>query len=178
MTELKWYSAFLLLLLFACGSETGQKEEAMKPIITQLFANNQGLFRDASIGQSYAETNIPDSAEIIQNTDSLIQYELDIQYGDSSSNVTVYYTFDDFGLFEIQVDVFPRGKEAAAYYMNLLEDELSERFGDYNRIGAVKRWTTASPSNNRVEISLSNETADYGEPFISLNFLEPLEEEV
>jgi len=178
MTELRWYSAFLLLLLFACGNEPKQKEAELQPVLAQLFGDSEGLFRDADIGQQISQTEIPDSAEVLQNTDSLISYKLQVNRLDSSSEVTVYYTFDDFGLFEIQVDIFPLNPNASSYYMSILQDELTGRYGDFNQMGAVKRWTTVSPSNNRVEISLSNESADYGEPFISLNYLEPLEEEI
>lgn len=166
------------MLLLACGPEPKQDKSESQSVATQLLGEGEGLFRDANIGASYGHTELPDSAQVLQNTDSLISYKLQIHRGDSSSQVTVYYTFDDFGLFEIQVDVFPLQAEASEYYMNLLEKELTNRFGDYNRVGAVKRWTTVSPSNNTVEISLSNESADYGEPFISLNYLEPLEEEI
>jgi hypothetical protein len=131
--------------------------------------------------------NVSDSPDIILNnetevavisSDSLIQYQFNYIDDADTLEVDIYYAFDTFGLFEIQSDIYTSGSFENKAWLNQLKAGLTAQFGDAESLGSTHRWTTSSPSNNIVEISLGVERDIDGIPFISLNILEPLDNEL
>lgn len=112
------------------------------------------------------------------SSDSLIQYQFNYIDDTDTLEIDLYYAFDTFGLFEIQSDIYTSSNPENKAWFSQLKKGLTEQFGDANTMGKTHRWTTSSPSNNIVEISLGEEQDEDGTPFISLNILEPLENEL
>lgn len=179
MKILKLYSLFILFIAIgvSCQSEK-PSEEKSDPIDSVFQAGDDTLFRGSNIGDSPDHVRNSEKSRIVEDSDTLLHYQSTYTFESGLSDVEVYYTFDEFGLFEIQVDFYPRNEEAPSKLMAQLENYMTTRFGDPKELGTAKRWTTNSTTNSLVEITLSNESADAEEPFVSLNFLEPLPDEI
>lgn len=176
MTTLKWFSfSFLLLFLMACSqveenSQDSQAEEA-------TLIENSGLYRGYEMGWE------PDSilAKEVWTpkvaNDSTIRYHEKVFLLGDTVLVDAYIAFDVYGLFEVQVDAFTDDDSLSKAIIENWSAKLSESFGEPKTLLYSKRWTTFSESNNTVEITLSQERNDQNQRFISLNYLEPLDDE-
>lgn len=150
-----------------------------KASLADVFgADSTSLFRGHQMGDTAQSIRQNEINAPIVDTDSLLQYHYFYNLESDSTEIDFYYTIDSYGLFEIQADLHPRTQEGAKKILAKITETLNKKYGDYREVGLVHRWTTNSPSNELIEITLSNESEDYGEPFVSLNFLEPLPNEI
>jgi hypothetical protein len=109
----------------------------------------------------------------------LLVFDGEVHYDGRPVRTTVYYSFDDFGLFEIQFDLFPRSPGDASKVFRALKAKLTLIYGRAIQLTPkTMRFSTFSPSNNVVELTLSDETDESGMPFISFNIIEPLDDEI
>ncbi len=181
MKILKLYSLLILLVSIgvSCQSDKPTEQKEKKDSIDSVFQlADDALFRGSNIGDNPDQVRKNEKSIVVIDTDSLLHYQSTYTFESGASDVEMYYTFDEFGLFEIQVDFYPNNSEAPAKLISKIKDILTTRFGNPKELGTAKRWTTYSASNNLVEITLSDESADAEVPFVSLNFLEPLPDEI
>ncbi len=178
------YRLFFLALLvmgLGCSGEKEISEEAAGKarFVNVLFGNDSTtLFRSASIAAGVGRVENGEPHKPSLSSDSLLTYEFSLGEDSLESSVELFYSFDTYGLFEVQADIYPQTDSIAKFISEDIAEYLNDRFGSAKQIGIVKRWTTNSASNTIIEITLSNETADSDEPFVSLNFLEPLDDEL
>lgn len=179
MKILKLFSLVIMLsAVVACQSNSQNESESELKYDTLFINDSVGLIRgsDMAIFPEEVLKNEPGVPSL--QTDSIIEYDYRYNFVSGHADLHVYYTFDEFGLFEIQIDLYPETGESAKMMAKEIDDHLTAKYGSSKSIGTVKRWTTFGPSNRLVEITLSNETADIGKPFVSLNYLEPLPDEI
>lgn len=180
MRILKLFSLlFFSLGIFACTSENPKEEEIIILEYDSVFRQDTtGLIRGSAMGDLAEDIVKREEGTPVVNSDSLVEYNYSYKFKSGNTDTRLYYTFDEFGLFEVQIDLYPETEEGAKALRSEIEAELNSKFGKSKELGSLKRWTTFSRSNSLVEITLSNESADAGEPFISLNYLEPLPDEI
>jgi len=174
MITLKRFSILFLPLFFLACAEEIPKEKSYPE---DLLIDSNGLFRNYELGVS------PDSIKVIEgwtpaiSNDSTLQFHETIHFGGDTVLIDVYLAFDAFGLFEVQVDLFVPSDSLSEVAMDHWSETLTSSFGDYDKILFSRQWTTFSEANNVVEITLSQERNDENQPFVSLNYLEPLDDE-
>ena len=181
MRILKLYSLlFFILGIFACASEQpGQEEIVLIEKFDSVFREDTtGLIRGSSMGDLPQDILKREEGTPVINSDTLVEYDYSYNFKTGNTDARLYYTFDEFGLFEVQIDLHPQTEDDAKALRLEIENDLTANYGKSKELGSVKRWTTFSRSNSLVEITLSNESADIGKPFISLNYLEPLPDEI
>ena len=174
MTTLKWFKLPLLLLLLASCSEM---EEGRKNHREERLIDDSGFFRGYRMGWSPDTLLLKEKWTPEVSSDSTIEYHKRILAYRDSVRVNAYLAFDTYGLFEIQVDLFFDSDSMHSTIEKEWSEKLTFSFGEPESLLTTKRWTTFSESNNLVEISLSQERTISKEPFISLNYLEPLNDE-
>ena len=169
----------MVIISSACKDQPQPEKAHEKATLADFFgSDSMTFFRGHQMGDTAQSVRRSESTTPIVDTDSLLQYHYFYHFESDSTDIDVYYTIDSYGLFEIQADLHPKTKEGAKKLMTKITDILNQKYGSYKEMGLVQRWTTNSPSNELIEITLSNESEDYGSPFISLNFLEPLPNEI
>jgi len=170
---------FVTVALISCeGEKPAETKIETVEIETVFGTNKEGLFRGSDISDTAGQIRGKEKAAPTFDSDSLIEYDYTFQLKSGTTEMHLFYTFDEFGLFEIQVDFYPENEEKAKELLPELEEQLTTRFGEPKEAGLAKRWTTFSVSNNIIEITLSNESMDAENAFISLNYLEPLPDEI
>lgn len=174
MTILKWYNLPILLLALVSCSLVEEKSVTQS---NEILIENSGFFRGYQLGWP------PDSlfanekwAPSISN-DSIIEYHQEVWVIQDTAHLDAYLAFDAYGLFEIQVDLFIKNDSVSQAILEDWSARLNEPFGNSELLLNSKRWTTVSEANNTVEITLSQERNDERQTFISLNYLEPLDDE-
>jgi hypothetical protein len=177
--RLKLYSLlfFIGLLVGACN-ETSQNSD-QDSLDAVLFSKGKNTeFRGHTIGDKPEEVLERETADVRVKSDSLLRFSQELNLPEGKTDLRLIYVFDSFGLFEIQADIYPPSMKKGKEIEEKLSAILSDKYGELSHIAMVKRWTTNSPANNIVEISLSLEKDPEGAPFVSLNYLEPLENEL
>lgn len=181
MRILKLYSLlFFILGVFACASEQPNEEEI---VIVEEFdsvfrEDTTGLIRGSAMGDLPEDVVKREDGTPVVNSDTLVEYDYSYNLTTGNTDTRLYYAFDEFGLFEVQIDLYPETEDEAEALRLEIEKELTTNYGKSKELGSLKRWTTFSRSNSLVEITLSDESGDVGKPFISLNYLEPLPDEI
>lgn len=169
--------SILVLTLAACGG--GNNDTKRPDFVSALAAEDSiALFRGHHMGDMPDEVRQHEVWQPVVDTDTLMQFGHEIQRDTAVIEVVAYYAFDTFGLFEMQFDIHPPDGPTTEAVARELHRYLDHRFGESDRLGMSRRWTTVSQANQRVEVLLTDESADYGQPFLSLNFLELLDDEI
>lgn len=182
MTILKWFKPSLLALivlacLTACSPPISDKRDFASAMLNSDSGRN---VRGFQMGDTPEEVKLSEDFDVDFESDSLLVYEGVVPYDGRDVNVTVYYSFDDFGLFEIQFDIYPRSMDDASSVFLALKGKLTLIYGRPLSLKAGNGWrfNTFSPSNSIIDIVLTDESKESGTPFISLNFMEALEDEI
>jgi len=163
---------FLSFLVFACNNVQEQTEE------TEFRLSAEGaIFREVNMGDSPDDVKSNETADPVFLSDTLMQYRTRLEWKGEKIGSDLYYNFDEYGLFEIQADYFAPASKRDSIFESM-NNLLTGKYGAPSRNFEALRWTTPSASNTLIEISLSKEIDLEGQPFISLNYLEPLNEEL
>ncbi len=173
MSTLKVFSLFFFsTILFACNNVQEKAE------ISEFTLSDEGaIFRKVNMGDSPADVKSSETADPVFLSDTLMQYRTELAWKGEKIGSDLYYNFDEYGLFEIQADYFAPASKRDSIFKSM-NNLLTEEYGSPSRSFESLRWTTPSASNTLIEVSLSKETDLDGNPFISLNYLEPLNEEL
>lgn len=173
MNILRAFSIFLLgIVFFACSNEPAETEES------EFVLSAEGaIFREVNMGDSPGDVKSAEKAEPVFLSDTLMQYRTELAWKGTKIGSDLYYNFDEYGLFEIQADYFAAESKRDSLFQSM-NNLLTEEYGSPSRNFESLRWTTPSASNTLIEISLSKEIDLEGHSFISLNYLEPLNEEL
>ncbi|MFN2423059.1 MAG: hypothetical protein ABR572_04730 [Cryomorphaceae bacterium] len=180
----KWFNmAFPVLLaalwLVGCGQPPVESEDEKLPFSQNLLNPGDAAgIRGSQPGDSPEEVRVRETFTLNEDSDSLLVYTGQLDFDESSVSITVFYNFDEFGLFEFQFDLRPESRSGAKVLHDQLKEFLTAQYGEPKQPGTALRFTSFSPSNNVVEITLSDESTEVGTPFVSLNFLEPLDDEI
>lgn len=179
----KWFniaSVALLAALWLAGCEQPPPAAEEEPPFARVLLNpgDAAAIRGSQPGDTPDEVRDRETFTLREGSDTLLVYTGQLEFGDSPVSVTVFYNFDEFGLFEFQFDLRPASRPEASALFEELKIFLTALYGDPEPMGTGLRFTSFSPSNNVVEITLSDESAETGTPFVSLNFLEPLDDEI
>lgn len=172
MNTLRAFSLLVLSIgIFSCDMQKSADE------VEFSLASDSALFQNVNMGDAPAEVRKSETGVPVFLSDTLMNYQTRLQAGKEEIETTVYYNFDEFGLFEIQADLFISGSERDSLFEKM-NTHLTGKYGRASRRVESLSWTTPSASNTLIEISLSKEIDMEGNPFISLNYLEPLNEQL
>lgn len=182
MIILKWFKPYFLPLILltcfaACSPPIADKRDFAGAMLNSDSGRN---VRGFQMGDTPAEIKVSENFDLDFESDSLLVYQGVVPYDGRDVNVAVYYSFDDFGLFEIQFDIYPRSMGDAKNVFIALKGKLTLIYGRPLSLDAGNGWrfNTFSPSNSIIDIVLTNESKESGTPFVSLNFMEALEDEI
>lgn len=167
----------VLSCLSACNPPINDKRDFASAMLNSDSGRN---VRGFQMGDTPSEVKKSENFGLDFESDSLLVYKGMVPYDDRDVNVSIYYSFDDFGLFEIQFDIYPRSMSDAGSVFLALKGKLTLIYGRPLSLDAGNGWrfNTFSPSNSIIDIVLTDESKESGTPFISLNFMEALEDEI
>lgn len=167
-------ASLCMCILAACTS--GEKEsENYADII--VLSDSGGQFRGISIRDTQDEVRAKETLNLVKDSVGELKYAAPIG-AEQEANLTVYYTFDQYGLFEIQADLVSEDTALISNVEADLRKRYSEKYGQPENTFSGYSWTTTSPVNSLVEVRLSTERNSKGHPYLSINFFEPLEDEI
>jgi hypothetical protein len=160
---------FVLIGLASCSSEKEQ-EEATPSLAAQILGN-EGEFCGHKMGDSMDSVAGRDREFLFKRTRDELNYSIPFSQTDSAY-FDIIYVFDQFGLFEIQVDIYASTDEETTELFSEFRELLVARYGSPIEKPESAFWKTKTGDHN-IEITLRDESIDYDKPFLSLNILEP-----
>jgi hypothetical protein len=165
----------LILFIFflaSCSEQQGSPEQALREVGGDL--KNSHL-RGVSIGNSKDEVKSKEKKSPTEETESNLLYR-NYTSNIDSSYYEINYNFDELGLFEIQTDVFLQSAENSKAFFELLKNKFNDKYGSPTGEGEIISWSSKTDKGTALEVTISHEGIEYIKPFISINFIEPLEE--
>ncbi len=171
---MKFLPGFLLFSLtfiglFSCNTE---KEQELTPVsIAGQIMGDSGEFRGHKMGDALDSIAGREREFLFKRTRDELNYSIPFSQTDSA-HFDIIYVFDQFGLFEIQVDIYASTLDETTELYNDFRKILMDRYGTPIEKPESAFWKATSGEHN-IEITLRDESIDYDKPFLSLNILEP-----
>lgn len=163
---------------FSCNTENTKSSEQIPLYSTVCQPHLGGMFRGFTLGESIADFVGKNPDLDTRNIGSGFSKRYDISWKETAQSLEVFYTFDSYGLYEIQADLYIDDKDDTKEAFSIFQTYFDSLYGASACEGGTCLWTTFSISNLVVEVSLSIESVDSNSSFISINFLEPLTDEI
>ena len=147
---------FIVCLLFSCGKNKS-------PFYDEILRSEQGHFRGIEIDANIETVNNLENKQFLRDkmTDYL-HYDYEISMGNT---YTATYDFsEDNELYEIEIAVFLDVIEDAEMLFNNFSNHFNRKYsvGKTEDDGYITWHTHSSNSNNRVAISMINDSESYG----------------
>jgi hypothetical protein len=170
----------LLLIIFlgflACSSrkEPPAKTEDFSPVLKRIVRTEKGLFRGLNIGMGIAEVR---GMENDQKPDDEAENYLSYSFAfNDTLQGNIYYNFED-GLDEIGVDIFREKKKECDWLFSDFKNYFTKRYGAPKEENLLLIWYVKDQGKEGAEITLSDESKDYGYGKLTLTIF-PFQSEV
>jgi len=155
--------------LYSCHTE---KEQVDAPVLLAAqIIGSEGEFRGHRMGDALDSIAGREREFLFRRTLDELNYSIPFSQTDSA-HFDVIYVFDQFGLFEIQVDIYASSTKETKQLYKEFREILISRYGSPIEKSESAFWKAKTGEHN-IEITLRDESADYEKPFLSLNILEP-----
>jgi len=164
------FSLFIILLFSSCEHYSRVEDTS------DILLDSLGWFRGYKLGDSPEDILSMEAWQPAIQTDTLIEIKQDIRFKEQTIPTSIFLSFDELGLFEVQADLWVDSDSISKLMLKEFKERLGANFGNYQTIGDELRWTTNSASNTIIEITLSQDQSENNHQFLSLNYLEPLDD--
>lgn len=168
----------LVLVLAAVFSGCSKPQRTAKTDFDIIMGglSDSGDFRGISIGKTRAEVKAAEELQLKSEKEDELIYRAPLDTT-SKAFFQVMYHFDQYGLFEIQADIFPADTSRATRIYSKFKNLFDQRYGKSKGDNKYATWRTVSQANKEVDVTLNNESQEAGRAYISINFFEPLDNE-
>lgn len=166
-----------LFLLFTIASalfsscSTSDESEVTKglTLFQKIVQDSTHHFHGIDLGQTINEVRLTEKTKVKDEQDDYLFYEVPI---DATTNYTFAYSFDDEGLYEIQVDVFLKSKEEALELFTDFKRDYIKKYGPMNEkdTGYAFWQIVLLPDSNEAEISVIEESDEFDQGKLSITF--------
>lgn len=160
-------------LLFLAGCASEEDTTKVFTLLSHIAGEQGGHFRGATIGDSPQDIVDFELAKPAKTTEEELVYRFEIPETDSGY-FEVFYQFDQYGLFEIQVDIYLFDRERTAELFSDFRGYFNELYGESTMDSGYTTWKTLSKRKYEINVSLIDESEDYGYSLLSITFNEEL----
>jgi hypothetical protein len=169
------FSGSILLIICFCiaiaGCKTEKKQVESTPLLAEQIMGTSGHFRGHSIGDVLDTVVLSEREFLFKRTRDELNYSIPFSPTDSA-HFDIAYVFDQFGLFEIQVDIYPATNQETTQFYADFKKIFESRYGQSIEKTGSAFWDVKE-AERQIEITLRDESIDYEKPFLSINILEP-----
>lgn len=157
-------------LFASCSSNEESKETKEKELtlFQKIVQDSTHHFHSVDLGQAIGEVKLAEKTKVKDEQDDYLFYEVPI---DATTNYTFAYSFDDDGLYEIQVDVFLKDKEEALGLFTEFKRDYIKKYGPMSeKDTGYAFWQILLPDSNEAEISVMEESDEFDQGKLSITF--------
>lgn len=137
-------------------------------LFDQVVGSKKGHFRGHSIGANIEEVKKGEKEEPKDWEEDYLYYDIELN---EYETYTLSYSFDEKGLYEIQIDVYLDKIETASELFKTFKTHFTKKYGiseeEDLRYGL---WVLKSEMSDEIEITLVDESLDYDYAKVSISF--------
>jgi hypothetical protein len=165
--------------VFASCSPKKEKEPSAKvedydPVMKKILLSDAGLFRGTNIGMPLTQVKALEKGAVpSEEEDNYLSY--DFAFKDTLQG-SYYYSFEN-GLDEIGVDIYREKSKECLWLFTEMKTYFTKRYGDPKTEDHLLLWYVPNQGKEGAQITLSDESADYGYGKLTLTLF-PFQSEV
>lgn len=152
----------IFLLTLSCNAPSAT-------VFEKIRTSEKGDFRGVFIRSSLEEVKQTEAIPPKNEESDYLYYEIPLD--GNEEYYTVGYSFNEKGLYEILLDVNLAKTDDALQLFNDLKENFQSRFGNPKQEDETTIvWTINTEKSEEVELTLSDESANYNSGKISVSF--------
>jgi hypothetical protein len=164
---LRWFTTICCLVLFSCNNAAPGNNDAEKI----LGSNNGGDFRGVNIGDNHSDVTSSEEGVSVYSMPDEVVYRVPLNKQDSTW-YEISYNFNDNGLYNIDLEIFPKNNVASKTLKNDLITYYLNKYGDCTTVSGRCSWRAMTENGHYVSITLTDSFPDSHKPLIKVNFNE------
>lgn len=154
------------LILFSCGNTI--EEKGANKI---LRSSKGGDFRGANIGDNPRQVEGSEGVNSVYSMPDELVYRMESD-GEDSTWYEISYNFNEAGLYNIQLEVFPKNETHLKLYKDDFVRYYKEKYGDCKYVNGYCEWRAMTNNGHLVNISLTDSLIVKSRPCIKISFNE------
>lgn len=161
MNTLKNRLTFLVVTILIVFSSCNNSETNLTkygPVFNAVVVSDQGVFRGFNIGDSQEIIKTKETKKPIEEDKNYLYYEYSF---DSTCVYNITYNFDEFGLKEIQSEIYLNDTSNIESVMKNFKLYFDDHYGASEYQMGFNVWSVKSDKFDEVKITISDETTDF-----------------
>lgn len=151
--------ALLLFTTFAVScSHPTLKTSVPDSAFDTVMRSDKGVFRGFSLGDRFDTVQAKELLKPIESDSGYLYYEAKL---DTIGSFNITYSFDEYGLNEIQSDIYINNAANADGVFSKFKSYFDEHYGNSESRQGFTVWTVKSKKYGVVRIDLSDESSDF-----------------
>lgn len=159
-----------LVVFISCGDDHPEKEGADKILKT----SQGGDFRGVRIGDRPEDVLKLEDAESVYSMPDELVYRIPPDSKDSTW-YEISYNFDDDGLYDIQLDIYPKSDSGVESLKRDFIQYYISKYGDCRHSEGYCEWRSMTDNGRIVSITLADTVLQKERPCLQVNFNEKSE---
>lgn len=157
--------AIFILMFFSCANTV---EERCTKNSEKLKG---GDFRGINIGDGVSDVAGSEGVNSVYNMPDELVYRMESDSEDSTW-YEISYNFNEAGLYNIQLEVFPKNETHLKLYKDDFVRYYKEKYGDCKYVNGYCEWRAMTNNGHLVNISLTDSLIVKSRPCIKISFNE------
>ncbi len=159
-------AAIFILMFFSCAN-TVEEKGAQK-----ILKNSKGGdFRGINIGDNAQDVAGSEGVNSVYSMPDELVYRMESD-GEDSTWYEISYNFNEAGLYNIQLEVFPKNETHLKLYKDDFVRYYKEKYGDCKYVNGYCEWRAMTNNGHLVNISLTDSLIVKSRPCIKISFNE------
>jgi len=159
-------TVMFVLMLFSCANTV--EEKGARKI---LKSSKGGDFRGVNIGDKPSDVVGSEEVNSVYSMPDEIVYRIESE-GEDSTWYEISYNFNEAGLYNIQLEVFPKNETHLLLYKKDFIRYYKEKYGDCAYLNGYCEWRALTNNGNSVNITLTDSILVKSRPCIKITFNE------
>jgi len=159
-------TAIFIFMLFSCANSV--EEKGAKKI---LKSSKGGDFRGVNIGDKPSDVVGSEEINSVYSMPDELVYRIESD-GEDSTWYEISYNFNEAGLYNIQLEVFPKNETHLQLYKDDFIRHYKEKYGDCAYKNGYCEWRTLTNNGNSVNITLTDSIIVESRPCLKITFNE------
>lgn len=167
-SKIRWSWALLNLSIALLACQENNNSNAAEDIVR---ADQGGDFRGVNIGDERDVVMSMENAETVHSMPDELIYRV-YPNGTDSAWYDITYNFDNQGLYDISLDVFPKDSSGMQSLKQNFINYYKERYGECKQSNGFCAWRALTSNGHIVDIYLTDSLRMEGRPRLRVNFNE------
>ncbi|HEY6161585.1 MAG TPA: hypothetical protein VI112_10190 [Bacteroidia bacterium] len=157
---------YLFTTLLFVGCNHGRPLNDYGKNFAEIMRSTDGMFRGIDLGKSKREVMEKEKGAKPKDEDvNYLYYEFP---GDTGELYTLEYQFDEQGLNQVRLDAYYPGVADAHTLFLSFYDYYKDKYGETEKMEGFAAWAFKRPDGKKLQIELTDESAEYRQGKFSL----------